>query len=39
MESKKVIENFSIQFEGTGDNSGVMRLGWDKTVVEVPFTY
>lgn len=38
-EAKETIENFSIQFEGSGDNNGVMLLGWDKTVVEVPFTY
>ena len=33
------LESFSIQFESTGDKSGVMRLGWDKTYGEVPFTY
>lgn len=33
------LEYFSIQFEATGDKSGVLRLGWDKTYAEVPFTY
>lgn len=33
------LENFSIQFNAAGSKQGVMRLGWDKTVVDVPFTY
>ena len=33
------LENFSIQFESKGDKKGVMKLGWDKTVAEVPFSY
>ncbi len=33
------LENFSIQFEGKGEKQAVMKLGWDKTVVEVPFKY
>jgi hypothetical protein len=36
---KKEIENFTIQFDGNGNNAGVMRLAWDKTIVEVPFSY
>ena len=39
MEGKKEVEAFTIQFDSTGKNSGVMRLAWDKTVVEVPFTF
>lgn len=35
----KEVEAFTIQFESKGKNSGVMRMAWDKTVVEVPFTY
>ena len=35
----EALESFSIQFESTGDKSGVMRLGWDKTYAEVPFTF
>lgn len=35
----EALEYFSIQFEATGDKSGVMRLGWDKTYGEVPFNY
>ncbi len=31
------VENFTIQFESTGEKQGVMKLAWDKTVVEVPF--
>lgn len=33
------LENFSIQFEAKGEKQAVMKLGWDKTVVEVPFKY
>ncbi len=32
----KVVENFTIQFENKGEKQGVMKLAWDKTVVEVP---
>ena len=35
----QVIEAFSIQFEGRGENQAVMRLAWDQTMVEVPVTY
>lgn len=38
-EGKKEVENFAIQFESTGKNSGVMRLAWDKVVAELPFTF
>ncbi len=38
-EVNNTIENFTIQFEEKGDKAGVMRLAWDKTVVDVPFTY
>ncbi|MTI41107.1 DUF2911 domain-containing protein [Fulvivirga lutimaris] len=38
-EGKDVIENFSIQFDESGSSAGVMRLGWDKVIVELPFTY
>lgn len=37
--STDALENFSIQFEAKGDKQGVMKLGWDKTVVEVPLKY
>lgn len=33
------LENFSIQFESKGDKKGVMKLAWDKTVAEIPFSY
>lgn len=33
------LESFSIQFEPTGEKSGIMRLGWDKTFAEVPFSF
>lgn len=33
------LENFSIQFQSTGEKKGVMKLGWDKTAAEVPFSY
>jgi len=35
----ELLENFSIQFDSKGPNQGVMKLGWDKTLVEVPFKY
>lgn len=38
-EGKKEVENFAIQFESTGKNSGVMRLAWDKVIAELPFTF
>ncbi|MEQ8417664.1 MAG: DUF2911 domain-containing protein [Imperialibacter sp.] len=40
--SKKVadtIEYFSIVFAKSGTNGATMSLGWDKTVVDVPFTF
>jgi hypothetical protein len=33
------VENFTIQFKSTGANQGLMQLAWDKTLVEVPFTF
>ncbi len=33
------IPNFSIQFDAKGEKQGVMKLGWDKTLVEIPFKY
>lgn len=35
------IENFTIQFEGKGKGKkeGVMKLAWDQTLVELPFTF
>lgn len=33
------VENFTIQFEAKGEKKGVMKLAWEQTVVEVPFTY
>lgn len=35
----KVVEAFSIHLEDKGNKSAVMKLAWDKTVVEVPLTY
>ena len=32
------VENFTLQFDKKGDRQGVMKLAWDTTVVEVPFT-
>ncbi len=34
-----VVENFTVQFAGKGEKQGVMKLAWDKTVVEVPFKF
>ena len=33
------VENFTIQFDRKGDKQGVMRIAWDTTVAEVPFTF
>ncbi|WPP49374.1 DUF2911 domain-containing protein [Catalinimonas niigatensis] len=35
------IENFTIQFEGKGKGKkeGIMKLAWDQTLVELPFTF
>lgn len=33
------VENFTIQFEAKGENKGVMKLAWEQTMVEVPFSY
>ena len=35
----EVVEAFSIKFEDQGNNTAIMRLGWDKTMVEVPLKY
>ncbi|GJM30765.1 MAG: hypothetical protein DHS20C17_34000 [Cyclobacteriaceae bacterium] len=35
----ETVEAFSIRFEDLGNNTAVMRLGWDKTVAEVPISY
>jgi hypothetical protein len=37
--TEEVVESFSIRFEDLGNNSGVMRIGWDKTMVEIPVSY
>ena len=31
-----VIEAFSIQFEDLNDGKAIMRIGWDKTIAELP---
>lgn len=33
------IESFSIRFEESEAGKGVMRMGWDKTMVEIPVSY
>lgn len=35
----KNVEAFTIHFEKTTENSGVMRFAWEKTLVEIPFTH
>jgi hypothetical protein len=35
---ESVIENFTIQFDSKASNQGVMKLVWDKTMAQVPFT-
>lgn len=31
------VEHMTVQFENKGEKQGVMKIAWDKTVVEVPF--
>ncbi|MEJ7767315.1 MAG: DUF2911 domain-containing protein [Chitinophagaceae bacterium] len=33
------VQNFTIQFDKKGDKQGIMKIAWDKTVVDVPFNY
>lgn len=33
------LDSFSIQFKSKGDKKGVMKLGWDTTSAELPFSY
>lgn len=35
----EVVEAFSIRFEDQGGKKAVMRMAWDKTLVEVPLAY
>lgn len=35
----KVVEVFSIKFEDQGNNTAVMRMGWEQTMVEIPVKY
>ena len=37
--SPETVEAFSIRFEDLGNNTAVMRLGWDQTMVEIPVSY
>ncbi len=37
--NSKVVEAFSIQLEDKGNSSAVMRLAWDKTLVEISVGY
>lgn len=37
--SDEPIENFSIQFAKGNNQDVLMRMGWDKTIVEVPVTF
>jgi hypothetical protein len=37
--TQESVENFAIRFEKNGDQGGVMKLAWDTTVAELPFTY
>lgn len=32
-----IVENFTIQFENTGEKQGAMKMAWDKTLITVPF--
>lgn len=38
-EAEETIEAFSIRMIEDGTNAGILYLGWDDTVVEVPFVY
>lgn len=34
-----VVEAFSIQFEEKSDNAAILRMAWDKTLVEIPVSF
>lgn len=33
------IQNFTIRFDKKGEQEGLMKMAWEKTVVDVPFKY
>ena len=35
----EVVEAFTIQFEKKDEGTAVMKLAWDQTLVELPFSY
>ncbi|WP_339877087.1 DUF2911 domain-containing protein [uncultured Algoriphagus sp.] len=35
----EVLEAFSIRFADLGNNTAIMRMGWDQTMVEIPISY
>lgn len=35
----ETVENFAIRFSKNGNNGAMMRMGWDKTMVEVPLEF
>jgi hypothetical protein len=37
--TSEVVESFSIRFEDLGSGNGLMRIGWDNTMVEIPVNY
>ena len=39
LESAETVENFAIRFSKNGSSGAVMRMGWDKTMVEVPMEF
>lgn len=38
-QTNNAVENFTIQLQNKGEKQGVIKLAWDKTLVEVPFKY
>lgn len=38
-ELNSTVESFTIQFEGKVEKQSVMKIAWDKTVVEVPINF
>jgi len=38
-QTKEVVENFSIKFRKENDQSAVMMMAWDATLIEVPISF
>jgi hypothetical protein len=37
--TNEVVEAFAIKFETQNENDAILKLAWDQTKIEVPFSY